>query len=84
MLSIKNVQQRTVQHYVVLLSVQSAVKDVQNVQETVRLVQSADRLKSRMLLMTVSVLNVVPVRVPVHSRNSYRSIGGESNEIYDN
>lgn len=63
----KNVQQRTVQHYVVLLSVQSVVKDVQNVQETVRLVQSADRLKSRMLLMTVSVLNVVPVRVPVHS-----------------
>ena len=81
MLSIKNVRQRTVQHYVVLLSVQSVVKDVQNVQETVRLVQSADRLKSRMLLMTVSVLNVVPVRVPVHS---YRSIGGESNEIYDN
>ena len=67
MLSIKNVQQRTVQHYVVLLSVQSVVKDVQNVQETVRLAQLADRLKSRMLLMTVSVLNVVPVRVPVHS-----------------
>ena len=67
MLSIKNVQQRTVQHYVVLLSVRNVVKDVQNVQETVRLAQSADRLKSRMLLMTVSVLNVVPVRVPVHS-----------------
>mgnify|MGYP007079296989 CR=1 FL=1 len=50
-----------------LLLVQNAVKAVQNVRETAQLVLSVDRLRSHMLLMTAFVLNVEPVRVPVHS-----------------
>ena len=53
-------------HYESLSSVLSGVKDVQNVRETAQLVLSVDRLRSHMLLMTAFVLNVEPVRVPVH------------------
>lgn len=67
MLSIKNVRKELYSIRSFCYQSGACVKDVQNVQGTVLLAQSADRLKSRMLLMTVSVLNVVPVRVPVHS-----------------